>query len=241
MWIRRAARGTRRARTAPPGASCSSGSPTRALAGGPEGGGRGGPARAAAGRAGPRRRATRPRNSRSGPAFRRPRCCGSGGCSGCRSRPRGTTFTARRRSRPRSRSACSSSLASARTRSLEITRVLGEGMSRLAAATAAAFVEAFLQPGDSEHEVARAIRRDGRAADPRDRSGAPGGATGASRRERPAGDARARRASDRPGRRDPGGHGVLRRHGRVHASRRPRSRPRSSEPWRASSPSSLPT
>ena len=36
----------------------------------------------------------------------------------------------------------------------EITRVLGEGMSRLAAATAAAFVEAFLQPGDSEDEVA---------------------------------------------------------------------------------------
>ncbi len=36
----------------------------------------------------------------------------------------------------------------------EITRVLGEGMSRLAAATAAAFVDAFLQPGDSEDEVA---------------------------------------------------------------------------------------
>jgi len=36
----------------------------------------------------------------------------------------------------------------------EITRVLGEGMSRLAATTAAAFVEAFLEPGDSEDEVA---------------------------------------------------------------------------------------
>jgi adenylate cyclase len=36
----------------------------------------------------------------------------------------------------------------------EITRVLGEGMSRLAAATAASFVEAFLKPGDSEDEVA---------------------------------------------------------------------------------------
>jgi adenylate cyclase len=37
----------------------------------------------------------------------------------------------------------------------EITRVLGEGMSRLAATTAAAFVDAFLQPGDSEEEVAQ--------------------------------------------------------------------------------------
>jgi adenylate cyclase len=36
----------------------------------------------------------------------------------------------------------------------EITRVLGEGMARLAATTAAAFVEAFLKPGDSEDEVA---------------------------------------------------------------------------------------
>jgi adenylate cyclase len=32
--------------------------------------------------------------------------------------------------------------------------VLGEGMARLAAATTAAFVEAFLEPGDSEQEVA---------------------------------------------------------------------------------------
>jgi adenylate cyclase len=37
---------------------------------------------------------------------------------------------------------------------VEITRVLGEGMARLAAATTAAFVEAFLEPGDSEQEVA---------------------------------------------------------------------------------------
>ncbi len=36
----------------------------------------------------------------------------------------------------------------------EITRVLGEGMSRLAATTAAAFVDAFLEPGDTEDEVA---------------------------------------------------------------------------------------
>ena len=36
----------------------------------------------------------------------------------------------------------------------EITRVLGEGMARLAATTTAAFVEAFLEPGDSEDEVA---------------------------------------------------------------------------------------
>jgi len=37
----------------------------------------------------------------------------------------------------------------------EITRVLGEGMARLAATTAAAFVDAFLKPGDSEDEVAQ--------------------------------------------------------------------------------------
>jgi adenylate cyclase len=37
---------------------------------------------------------------------------------------------------------------------VEITRVLGEGMARLAATTTAAFVDAFLQPGDSEHAVA---------------------------------------------------------------------------------------
>jgi adenylate cyclase len=37
----------------------------------------------------------------------------------------------------------------------EITRVLGEGMARLAATTATAFVDAFLQPGDSEDEVAQ--------------------------------------------------------------------------------------
>jgi adenylate cyclase len=37
---------------------------------------------------------------------------------------------------------------------IEITRVLGESMARLAATTTAAFVEAFLKPGDSEHEIA---------------------------------------------------------------------------------------
>ena len=36
----------------------------------------------------------------------------------------------------------------------EMTRVLGEGMSRVAATTVAAFTEAFLEPGDSEQEVA---------------------------------------------------------------------------------------
>jgi adenylate cyclase len=37
---------------------------------------------------------------------------------------------------------------------LEITRVLGEGMARLAATSTAAFVEAFLRAGDTESEVA---------------------------------------------------------------------------------------
>jgi adenylate cyclase len=36
----------------------------------------------------------------------------------------------------------------------EITRVLGEAMARLAATTAAAFVETFLEAGDSEYDVA---------------------------------------------------------------------------------------
>jgi adenylate cyclase len=36
----------------------------------------------------------------------------------------------------------------------EITRVLGEAMSRLATTTTAAFVDAFLKPGDGEQEVA---------------------------------------------------------------------------------------
>ncbi|HZU39825.1 MAG TPA: adenylate cyclase regulatory domain-containing protein [Solirubrobacteraceae bacterium] len=36
----------------------------------------------------------------------------------------------------------------------EMTRVLGESMARLAATTAAGFVDAFLKPGDSEEEVA---------------------------------------------------------------------------------------
>jgi adenylate cyclase len=36
----------------------------------------------------------------------------------------------------------------------EITRVLGEGMSRLSATTTAAFVDTYLEPGDSEQDVA---------------------------------------------------------------------------------------
>jgi adenylate cyclase len=39
-------------------------------------------------------------------------------------------------------------------RIIEITRVLGEGMARLAATITAAFVETFLKPGDCEDEVA---------------------------------------------------------------------------------------
>jgi adenylate cyclase len=39
-------------------------------------------------------------------------------------------------------------------RIIEITRVLGEGMARLAATITGSFVETFLEPGDSEDEVA---------------------------------------------------------------------------------------
>jgi adenylate cyclase len=40
-------------------------------------------------------------------------------------------------------------------RIIEITRVLGEGMARLAATITTAFVQTFLQPGDNEDEVAQ--------------------------------------------------------------------------------------
>jgi len=40
----------------------------------------------------------------------------------------------------------------------EMTRVLGESMARLAAATTGTFVESFLRPGDSEQEVAERFR-----------------------------------------------------------------------------------
>jgi adenylate cyclase len=40
----------------------------------------------------------------------------------------------------------------------EITRVLGEGMARLAATTAAAFADAFLKPGDTEPEIAERFK-----------------------------------------------------------------------------------
>ena len=42
-------------------------------------------------------------------------------------------------------------------RSSTITRVLGEAMSRLAATTTAAFADAFLEPGDTEDDVARRL------------------------------------------------------------------------------------
>jgi adenylate cyclase len=41
----------------------------------------------------------------------------------------------------------------------EITRVLGEGMSRLAATVTAAFVDTFLEPGDTERDVALRFAR----------------------------------------------------------------------------------
>jgi adenylate cyclase len=40
----------------------------------------------------------------------------------------------------------------------EITRVLGEGMARLAATTTAAFADAFLKPGDTELEIAERFK-----------------------------------------------------------------------------------
>jgi adenylate cyclase len=42
---------------------------------------------------------------------------------------------------------------------VEITRVLGEGMARLAGTTAAAFADAFLRPGDNEADVAMRFER----------------------------------------------------------------------------------
>jgi adenylate cyclase len=42
---------------------------------------------------------------------------------------------------------------------VEVTRVLGEAMARLAATTAAAFADSFLRPGDSEDQVAERFAR----------------------------------------------------------------------------------
>ena len=123
------------------------------LAGGPEGRGRGGPAGAAAGRAGPRR-ALHGRELEERTGF-----------------PASQMLRIRRllglpEPAPGDHVYGEEEIEAAKSISLfleaglgedaiaEITRVLGEGMSRLAAATAAAFVEAFLQPGDSEDEVA---------------------------------------------------------------------------------------
>ena len=70
-----------------------------------------------------------------------------------------------RRGGPR-RPSCSSTPASTRSAIVEITRVLGEGMARLAATITAAFAETFLQPRRQRGGGGGALRRAGRAADP---------------------------------------------------------------------------
>ena len=232
-----------RATTAPRASGCSSGSPARAT----------------------RSRSCRPRSTRTGS-----RCCWSSACSaaatpaqrarasepGCRPsqmlrirRLLGLPEPAPERPRVRrgggrggaSRSSLFLDAGLGEESIAEITRVLGEGMARLAATTAAAFVEAFLRARRQRGRGRRAVRRARRAADPGDRPGAGRGLQAAPRRERPARDARPRRARGRRGRRRSGGHGVLRRHGRVHAARSRDRGPGARQPRRASWPSSPPT
>ena len=62
----------------------------------------------------------------------------------------------------------------AEERIAEITRVLGEGMARLAATITAAFVETFLNAGRQRGGGRAALRRAGRGADPGVRPGAGG-------------------------------------------------------------------
>ena len=83
------------------------------------------------------------------------RWSGSGGCSAClRPGPDERAFSdeeSRRRSRP----ACSSTSGLGEEAIVEITRVLGEGMARLAATTPPRSSSAFLEPGDTEEDVGK--------------------------------------------------------------------------------------
>ena len=176
-----------------------------------------------------RARAGRPLHGRasssSEPGCRPRRCSGSAACSGCPRPARRTACSARRRSRRRESTRLFLDAGLGEEAIAEITRVLGEGMARLAATTAAAFVDAFLEAGRQRGRGRAALRRGGRAADPGDRPGAGRGLQAApargvrrgilGRAEREAGEA-GRRAGDR---------GVLRRPGRVHAAGRRRSSP----------------
>ena len=229
-------RGTRRPRAAARAAR------RRGLhARGAEGRGRRGPARAAARSSACSAAATPPASSRSGPAFRRSQML------------RIRRLLGLPEPSAEDRVFGEEEIDAAKSISLflesgfgeesiaEITRVLGEGMARLAATTVGRVRRGVPRAGRQRGRGGRAVRDAGRAADPRDRSGAARGVQAASRRERPARDARPRRARVRRGRRRPGDRRVLRRHGRVHAASAPRSRPRSWAASRAGWPSSRPT
>ena len=103
----------------------------------------------------------------------------------------------------------------------EITRVLGEGMARLAATIAAAFVETFLDAGDSEEEVALRFAELAEQLTPGGRADPGGGVQGPPARQRPARGAGTRRARGRRHRRRPGAGRVLRRPRRLHPAGRP--------------------
>ena len=112
-----------------------------------------------------------------------------------------------------------------RTRTtLEVTRVLGQGMARYAEATRALVARTFLEPGDStSYELARRYRDRRRAADAARRPVArarlrPAPAAGAAQRRHSGASARAGRLDDTQ--RD---RGRLRRPRRLHRARRDRS------------------
>ena len=103
---------------------------------------------------------------------------------------------------------------------IEISRVLGEGMARLAAAVTASFLDTFLAAGDSEDEVAERFAELAAAAHPGAHAGARSGLQGTPLGQRQPWNpgTRGARVGRRPGQSGP--RGLLRRPRRLHAPRR---------------------
>ena len=101
---------------------------------------------------------------------------------------------------------------------LEVGRLLGMTMSQLAAANRRLVADTFMRAGDTEYEVADALRRGRPGIPAADRRPAPVCARHAPARADPPRRLRARRAVQRAGRRSRPRHGLLRRPGRLHAA-----------------------
>ncbi len=121
-------------------------------------------------------------------------------------------------------------------RIVEITRVLGEGMARLAATITASFVETFLKPGDSEDEVALRFAGLAEQLTPAMAPILVAGFKAHLRDSVAARDARARAARGRRRRRLAGPGRLLRRPGRLHPPRRPGRGARAGHGGRAAGP-----